>query len=426
MDDTASFNRPLHDAMNANWHGLFRSNWGKAVTKFLGKSLLASESEKGQDAWAALAAAPGIVGNPGGPVQFGSPYGLPEEFTTVYRLHPMLPDFLQVRNDLNRPYHIEKVIKTINTIQQKSPIAMKEFGDMTRVILSMGNQQLGQLVLKNYPEFIRNLEMTQHKEIGLGPIDLAALDVLRDRERGVPRYNEFRRQIGLAEVRYFSDFVNKENVEDAVACVVKSTSGCSDLNKAVKGIWDTDHDVTDLFKELVSTKDSCGGDNVAGCKAAWDAFEYQMDVVKDLADVYDHDLEKIDAIPGYLAEYSRPHGFAISETQFQIFILNASRRLFSDRFFTKDFRPGVYTDFGHSWVVNNGPNKGDGGMSPLKALLIRNFPELKATLAGVENVFDIWNRKRSDYYSLKWTPRDARDDGFNTKKLSELHEKAND
>ena len=47
-------------------------------------------------------------------------------------------------------------------------------------------------------------------------------------------------------------------------------------------------------------------------------------------------------VVGWLAETTRPHGFAISETQFQVFILNASRRLFSDRFFTSSFRPEFY------------------------------------------------------------------------------------
>ena len=51
------------------------------------------------------------------------------------------------------------------------------------------------------------------------------------------------------------------------------------------------------------------------------------------------DIEDLDTVVGWLAEFPRPHGFAISETQFQVFILNASRRLFSDRFFTSSFRP---------------------------------------------------------------------------------------
>ena len=58
---------------------------------------------------------------------------------------------------------------------------------------------------------------------------------------------------------------------------------------------------------------------------------------------------------GSLAESTRPHGFAISETQFVVFILNPSRRLYSDRFFTSSFRPGIYSKLGYDWVNDNGP-----------------------------------------------------------------------
>ena len=66
-------------------------------------------------------------------------------------------------------------------------------------------------------------------------------------------------------------------------------------------------------------------------------------------------IEDVDAMVGWLAEPVRPHGFAISETQLQIFILNASRRLFSDRFLTSSFRPEFYSDLGVKWVNENGP-----------------------------------------------------------------------
>ena len=68
-------------------------------------------------------------------------------------------------------------------------------------------------------------------------------------------------------------------------------------------------------------------------------------------------IEDVDTVVGWLAETTRPHGFAISETQFQVFILNASRRLFSDRFFTSSFRPEFYTTLGVEWVTNNGPGR---------------------------------------------------------------------
>ena len=52
-----------------------------------------------------------------------------------------------------------------------------------------------------------------------------------------------------------------------------------------------------------------------------------------------NNIEDVDTVVGWRAEYTRPRGFAISEPQFKVFILNASRRLSSDRFFTSSSRP---------------------------------------------------------------------------------------
>ena len=126
-------------------------------------------------------------------------------------------------------------------------------------------------------------------------------------------------------------------------------------------------------------------------------------------------FEDVDIVVGFLAETTRPHGFAISETQLQIFIINASRRLFSDRFFTSSFRPEFYTTLGIDWVTNNGPGEpqweaGEPNghrqeVSPLKRVLLRAMPELAGELSHVINAFDPWARDRGAYYSLQWTPR---------------------
>ena len=126
-------------------------------------------------------------------------------------------------------------------------------------------------------------------------------------------------------------------------------------------------------------------------------------------------IEDVDTVVGWLAEFTRPHGFAISETQLQVFILNASRRLFSDRFFTSSFRPEFYTHLGVRWVTENGPDgkviergRPNGHrvqVSPLKRVLLRNIPELQAELDRVINAFDPWARDRGSYYSLQWTPQ---------------------
>jgi len=104
-----------------------------------------------------------------------------------------------------------------------------------------------------------------------------------------------------------------------------------------------------------------------------------------------------------------------------VFILNASRRLFSDRFFTSSFRPELYSTLGIAWVMDNGPlgkmyeplasNGHRVEVSPLKRVLLRTVPELKPELDHVVNAFDPWGRDRGDYYTLSWQPRpDAKGD----------------
>ncbi len=73
--------------------------------------------------------------------------------------------------------------------------------------LSMGRQRLGLLALQNHPRFLQNVRMGR-LESATQKIDVAALDLIRDRERGVPRFNEFRRQYGLRQLTSFDDFID--------------------------------------------------------------------------------------------------------------------------------------------------------------------------------------------------------------------------
>jgi len=58
----------------------------------------------------------------------------------------------------------------------------------------------------------------------------------------------------------------------------------------------------------------------------------------------------------------------------------ASRRLKSDRFFTNDYRPEIYTQQGLDWVRHNG----------FASVLKRHVPEVAPALEGVENPFAPW------------------------------------
>jgi hypothetical protein len=115
----------------------------------------------------------------------------------------------------------------------------------------------------------------------------------------------------------------------------------------------------------------------------FDTFEEMADTpehAEDLRRVY-KDPEEVDTMIGMYAE-RKPKGFGFSDTAFRIFILMASRRLESDRFFTRDYRPEVYTKEGIDWVES----------TSMRTLLLRHFPELEPALRGVANPFAPWQR----------------------------------
>lgn len=182
---------------------------------------------------------------------------------------------------------------------------------MANLFYSFGNQHPGSLELNNFPRFMQELSVP-----GNPVFDMGAIDILRARERGVPRYNEFRRQLGLNPIRTFDDLTPDE------------------------------------------------------------------DVVAKIEEVYGDDVESLDLLVGTLAEGHRPTNFGFGETMFQIFILNASRRLQADRFFTDDYREEVYTAEGLQWVDD----------SSFKKVILRHHPELESTgLGNVKNAFEPWD-----------------------------------
>jgi hypothetical protein len=76
-----------------------------------------------------------------------------------------------------------------------------------------------------------------------------------------------------------------------------------------------------------------------------------------------------------------PKGFAFSDTALRIFIVMASRRLNSDRFFTRDYTPRVYPPVGMRWIAE----------TDISAVLLRHFPQLGPALRGLSDAFEPWN-----------------------------------
>jgi hypothetical protein len=423
------YDEPLYRAMNSNWNGLFEHSElvEEALAKVVQQLGDSPERKRANSAYSVLAAGPGIfglgskrfegqsafhslIGNKkdvwtlrnldhvnGGTNHFGSPFNFPEEFTTVYRLHPLVPDLLELRR-LDSPNRITKKVPAVQAFRRGASDIMQRDG-IADWALSMGRQRLGLLTLQNHGLFLQNLPVP-HRGSPSGRLDIAALDLIRDRERGIPRFNEFRRQYGLKQLTSFDDFVNPTLPEASA-----ERKRQQDIATTMRSVYGQHR--CDVSKIISHAQRDEQGNFPNDCLGFADT---------TLVD----NVEDIDTVVGWLAEPVRPHGYAISETQFVVFILNASRRLFSDRFFTSSYRPEFYTTMGHAWVRNNGPepmmekelsNGNEIPVSPMKRVLGRTIPALGRELEHVVNIFDPWARDRGEYYSLSWEPRaDAKDD----------------
>ena len=296
-------NTGLNTALNANWFGILTNVFEYGDDRQTLSEIKIKNPEMG-----------GVVGNPID--KHGTPYGLTEEFTEVYRLHSLLPETLALKRIGSE--ETEQDLPLPET-RQAGSVKLTDRFTVGDILYSFGNQQPGQLVLNNFPRFMQELSIP-----GNPLFDMGAVDILRARERGVPRYNEFRRQLGLNPIHSFDD-------------------------------------LTDEKDQLERLREVYGSD---------------PDKVEDL-----------DLMIGNLSESTpnRPTNFGFGETMFQIFILNATRRLQADRFFTDSYNQETYTREGLDWI----------DASSFKNVLLRNFPELAVTgLANVRNAFEPWDNDK--------------------------------
>ena len=162
-------------AMRANWHGLLGADMARRLRR--------------------VTRADALIGIPGSRVDdHGVPYSLTEEFVAVYRMHPLIPDEFRLVDASGAE-------TGRRTMAEMSGTAAREVVEGYRpedLVASFALGRPGILGLHNYPDAMRALTRTRADAHGSERvIDLAAIDLVRDRERGVPRYNDFRRMLRL-------------------------------------------------------------------------------------------------------------------------------------------------------------------------------------------------------------------------------------
>jgi Animal haem peroxidase len=278
----------LQIGMNANWYGALGETFKDRIGR-VGDSEVLS----------------GILGSSAD--HHSAPFSLTEEFVSVYRMHPLIPDDWNFFS-LESGEHLEK--REFTELQGRFTRDFMDRMAMGDMWYSFGIASAGAVCLHNYPNALRQLTRVDGQVT-----DLATLDIVRDRERGVPRYNDFREALRMPRRKTIDEITPN---------------------------------------------------------AVW---------AKEINEVYNGDVDAVDLQIGMQAE-KPPKGFGFSDTAFRIFILMASRRLKSDRFFTDDFRPEVYTQVGFDWVNN----------TSMKDVLLRHYPELDNVIGDVERVFAPWPR----------------------------------
>ncbi len=246
----------LHVAMNANWYGVL-PKWVKRTFGHIGSGELIS----------------GIVGSPLD--HHTAPYSITSEFVSVYRMHPLIPDDYQVRSHRDDSVIAETDFTPLQGHGTRSGARRARDGGLDLLVRPRPPRRDH---APQPPNALRHLTRVNGDHVDIGTID-----ILRDRERGVPG-------------------------------TTTSASGCASAG------WRSSR---------TSRRTRSGTSRSATSTAG--------------------EIDKVDTQVGMLGE-ELPPGFGFSDTAFRIFILMASRRLKSDRFFTNDYTPEVYTAEGLEWV----------------------------------------------------------------------------
>ncbi|MER6122470.1 peroxidase family protein [Streptomyces sp. NPDC001795] len=130
------------------------------------------------------------------PDHHAAPYSLTEDFVTVYRMHPLIPDDYELCE-----HHFGQRLETVGFTDIQGGAAESQIRKtgLANTLYSFGIAHPGAITLHNFPRALQHFE--RDGEI----IDLSVVDLVRTRRRGVPRYNDFRAGLHKQRIRSFEE-----------------------------------------------------------------------------------------------------------------------------------------------------------------------------------------------------------------------------
>ncbi|KAJ3210263.1 hypothetical protein HDU82_008488 [Entophlyctis luteolus] len=283
-------NKHLYLGMNVNWNGLPSLNYD---------GLLGHENTE----------------------PLNVTYQFPEEFVAIYRMHPLLPDTIPFQPiGANAPVSSFQ----LGDLVFRGSGSTRKMHNISDLIHSFGTNLMGALTLNNHPTALTNLTLLDGSIM-----DVSMVDILRDRERGIPKYNAYRDILKLPKMQDFSDITNDPF-----------------LAKKLSDAYGGNIDDVDLLVGSLAEDNRPAGN----------------------------------VLPTVNLRITISPGFAFSETTFRLFTVVASRRISADRLLTTDYTSAVYTAKGLEIVQK----------ATMASILATNFPELAESLANATNPFLLW------------------------------------
>lgn len=268
-----------------------------------------------------------ITGILGGTTDRSTSFAHTIEFQSAYKLHHLIPSKIHITTSIGQKIDLgvmEQSFLNSPNIFVKAGVKMHDF------IHGMGTTIAGTLNPFNVPSEMMKIPII----FKTAPVydnvymNILAATFLRDRMRGVYRYNAIRKGFGL------STFTN---VDD----------------------W------------------------IEDCKTFKNPYiiDYELQIRDVLKRQYNNDMEMIDFMVGCALEKKYP-GCQIPDTMYTIFTCQTQRRLEQDPFFTDKFNKDYYTEFGMRLLDD---------ITMARVLKIV-YPELIAEFADDDNVFMVWGK----------------------------------